>query len=319
MKNILSKNKIIKLVAWSLIGILIFVVLFKKIDLSDLNLLMASIKIEYLILSALIYFLVYLLRARRFRFLLNNNISFAKVFSITCYHNFFNMVLPARIGEFSYSVMLKKESIKVTESISHIIVSRIYDLFGIVLLFSLSLFVFLNGHLKIYALLIFVSVIFGYIIFSFFLDKLIKILNKITNPNSKIIKFKDWLNQILININDFSYKKRMWLILNSLIINLLMFIFGYVLLKGLSVDLSIWAIFVGGTLSFLTTILPIQGMFNIGTMELGWVFAYVLVGMSKDQAILTGIFYHIINIVFTIGMFILGAAFNSIIFKKIAR
>jgi len=301
--------KILQFILLSIIGIIIFLFLLKSINIKDINNIFRNLNIIYIFLSFIIYILIYFLRARRFSFLLNNKISFNNIFIITCIHNFFNMILPARFGEFSYSIMLKKESINISESMSHIIISRIYDLFGILFLFFISLSFFLDYKIKIYSIIGLITVVIIFYIFYFYFYKLLLIINKIKIKNKIINRIKNFFEKIFENINYLDNNKKVWLLFNSLIINFLMFFFGYVLILGMSIKLSIWAVFVGGALAFLTTILPIQGFFNLGTMELGWVFGFIVVGLNIQEATTSGIVYHLINIIFTTILFVCGYFF----------
>jgi len=299
-------KKIVKLFLFSLIGGFILFFLLKNIKLEDIKEIFSRLNIFYLVIGFLLYIIIYLMRAKRFSFLLKNKIPFQKIFIITCIHNFFNMILPARIGEISYSIMLKKDSIRITDSLSHLVIARIYDLFGLFFLFFIALFFFLPDHFKILPLLGLLLIIVLFFVLNILLKKVINFLNKIKSKNNFIIKVKLFLSNLLNNINILNKNEKTWLIINSLLINFLMFLFGYVIILGMSFNISIWACFVGGFLAFLTTILPIQGFFNIGTMELGWVFGYVAVGLSSKDATSSGIIYHLINIFFTLSLSLFG-------------
>jgi uncharacterized protein (TIRG00374 family) len=303
MKNY---KQIVKLFLFSLIGGFILFFLLKNIKIDDIKEIVNRLNIFYLVIGFLLYIIVYLMRAKRFYFLLKNKISFKKIFVITCIHNFFNMILPARTGEISYSIMLKKDSIRMTDSLSHVVIARIYDLFGLFFLFFISLFFFLSSDLKIFSLLGLLLIIVIFFIFNTFLKKIVNFLNKIKSKNNFIFKVKLFLSNLLNNINILNKNEKIWLIINSLLINFLMFLFGYVIMIGMSFNISIWACFVGGFLAFLTTILPIQGFFNIGTMELGWVFGYVAAGLSLTDATTSGVMYHLINIIFTLSLSLFG-------------
>ena len=320
MKPMRRKIKVFQLVLWTVLGVGALFLLLKSVSLNDLIKTFQGISPIYLVLGFILYFIIYLLRTWRFSFLLRNKIKFQKLFSISCIHNFFNMLLPARLGELSYAFLLKKEGVKITKSFSHIILSRIYDLLGIMLLFFLSLAVFL-ADLRWKALALIATAAMLVLLTMFF--KILVIIKKIISllkSKHKLIKaLQKFMDQLLYESTLFSTEERIKLIALSLLLNTLMYLFGYIIVKAMGVDLSIWAIFVGGTLAFLTTILPIQGMFNIGTMELGWTFSYVLVGMTQNQAILTGLAYHLVNIVFTTVFFALGLILKAFLSRRDKR
>jgi uncharacterized membrane protein YbhN (UPF0104 family) len=61
------------------------------------------------------------------------------------------------------------------------------------------------------------------------------------------------------------------------------------------------------TFSLLTTILPFQGIGGFGTMEGGWTIGFMLFGMSKDLAIISGFGVHIITIFYFLVLGVIGS------------
>ncbi len=315
--------KKISLVIFTIFGLLLALLLLNNVDSNEIVLTLKSANIFYLLLGFVIYLLVNILRAVRFFWLLKSKVGFFTVLSITGIHNLINSVLPARLGEFSYPILLKKFSdYSFHDSLSNIVIARIFDIFGITLLFIVSIFFYLNNIYIKTLVLITIPILF---IFLILFMKFAKIIRNIfilfsKGKNRFLNKISNSIVRIIDSSLNYSLTEKIKLLIISLIINFLMFIFGYTIVIGLGSNLSIWAVFVGGTLAVLTTILPIQGLFNIGTLELGWSLTYVLVGMTTEQAILTGFSYHIINILFTfiifvISLLILFTRINSKFFK----
>lgn len=289
------------------ISILLVYLLISQISLNDLFNTLKKSNYKYILSAFIIYLVIYFIRSIRMSVLLKGELSIYQLFPIVCIHNFMNMLLPMKTGELSYSYLLKKKSkINLDRSLSNILVARIMDLTGILFLFSFSLFFYFDTfNLKLVSLILLLSSSFLLFMSFIFINKLL-IISKFESKYKFLMKIKIFILSILTESTRYSQLEKIKIVIISLTINLLMFIFGYLLLKSFGVNLSIWAIFVGGTLAFLITLIPIQGLFNFGTLETAWTISYIYVGLTKEQAILTGFSYHIINILFTIIMFIIG-------------
>ena len=84
----------------------------------------------------------------------------------------------------------------------------------------------------------------------------------------------------------------------TLLRSLLAYLATFALVNGMGVEVSIWQVFMGGTVALLTTALPVQGFMGLGTAEVGWAFGFTLVGLSLEDAITTGFGYHIIILLY---------------------
>jgi len=69
-------------------------------------------------------------------------------------------------------------------------------------------------------------------------------------------------------------------------------------MMGMNFQLSIFIVILGGTFILLTTVLPIQGVAGFGTTETIWTLVFVPLGLSVDQAIVSGFCYHIVIILY---------------------
>jgi uncharacterized membrane protein YbhN (UPF0104 family) len=50
----------------------------------------------------------------------------------------------------------------------------------------------------------------------------------------------------------------------------------------------------GSTIAVIANALPISGLGNWGTLEAGWAAGFLIVGLSKEEAIATGLGVHIL-------------------------
>jgi multisubunit Na+/H+ antiporter MnhC subunit len=60
------------------------------------------------------------------------------------------------------------------------------------------------------------------------------------------------------------------------------------------------------TFVFFTTILPIQTIAGFGIIESGWALGFMVMGVSKNEAIASGFSIHIIILIFTLVIGVLG-------------
>jgi uncharacterized protein (TIRG00374 family) len=295
------------------ISIILIYFLLTKINLIDIYALLKESDTKIILSAFILYLIIYATRALRFRYLLNKEVSYSNLFPVVCIHNFLNMALPLKTGEISYSYLLKKSSqISFKKSISNILIARLMDLGGIAFLFFLSLGIYIQDTKFKFLLITLSWISLAAMFFTFFFISKLKFISKIKVKNPFFIKLKEFILEVINEST--SYKKINIIIVIgiSIAINSFMFIFGYLLMLSFGVSLSIWAIFVGGTLAFFITIIPIQGLFNFGTLEAAWTVSYMLVGLSKEQAIATGFGYHLINLAFTIIMALLGFSVMAI-------
>ncbi len=160
-------NKFAKFFIGVIISLFIIWFLIANIQLSDLLNSFSSLSFKIIFLAFVFYLLSYVFRALRFRVLLNKELGLTKLFSIVCIHNFFAQIMPARIGEVSYILQIRKSGVKIGKNISSIAMARITDLIVILVIFFIGLMatpLLLNQYFEVViaalALLILVLIVF---------------------------------------------------------------------------------------------------------------------------------------------------------------
>jgi uncharacterized membrane protein YbhN (UPF0104 family) len=68
----------------------------------------------------------------------------------------------------------------------------------------------------------------------------------------------------------------------------------YCTVQALNLQFSFWTVVFAATFSILTIVLPVSAVGNFGTFEAGWVIGFVLLGMSKGDALATGFFTNVV-------------------------
>ena len=290
-----------------LITTAIIFVLFTQISLKDLYALLKSVDPLWAILGSVGYLFAILLRALRNKWLIHStDISLSTLFKISAFYHLALMVLPSKLGELSYPYLLKRSSgLTMTEGLASLIVSRVYDFF-IVLMIFLFTSVGYQGLFRIH--LIFVILLAGALISLilltfFYINNILRLFSTVLGRISHWIGPKkrnpfEWC-QLKIHemTEDFTAikAKRTYLsvTLTSLISWIMIFGMFYSFLRGFGVEISLWKVVFGSTLGVIANALPISGLGNWGLLEAGWAAGFIIVGLSKGQAIATGFGVHI--------------------------
>lgn len=303
-----SQDPLLKRILLSLIvTILLLFVLLNQISFKDPIILLSTIDPFGAILGSLAYLLSTLLRALRFKWLIySKEISLLELFKITSFYHLSLMILPSKLGELSYPYFLNKlGGMSITEGLASLIASRVYDFFIILIVFlfvSIGIQSFLISNQFLTLLLC--GLLTGLIFFAFFFMS--NLLRWLSNLFDKVLKrmksgdFKIFL-QIQKKINEmaedfYAIKARKTYLAVSITTLLswgMIFLTFFAYMKGFGINLSLTQMVFGSTLSIIANALPISGIGNWGTMEVGWTAGFLWVGISKEKAIATGLAVHI--------------------------
>ena len=75
---------------------------------------------------------------------------------------------------------------------------------------------------------------------------------------------------------------------------MMIFFVFYAFMRGFGIDVSFLKVVFGSTIAVIANALPISGLGNWGTLEAGWAAGFLIVGLSKEEAIATGFGVHIL-------------------------
>jgi uncharacterized protein (TIRG00374 family) len=290
-----------------LITIVIIFILFTQISLKDLYILLRNIDPLWAIFGSAGYLLAILFQALRFKWLLHSkDTPFSELFRISILYNLSNMVLPSKLGELSYPYLLNKIcGLPITEGLVSLIASRVYDLFIILLIFlfaSIGFQGFFKINLSIIILLVCLLIGLTLLIF-FYMGGLLMLLSNVLGKISKWIGTKNskpfqWAKRKIHEMAEdfYAIKARgtfFSVTLTSLATWIMVIWAFYAFLKGFGIEISFLKVVFGSTIGLIASSLPISGLGNWGTLEVGWAVGFVMVGLSKEKAITTGFGVHI--------------------------
>jgi uncharacterized membrane protein YbhN (UPF0104 family) len=143
----LDKKKILFVVG-ILISIICSWLFLRKIEWSSLGVAFREAKYIYIFPAIVLIFISYYFRAIRWSVLISpvKKVSVLNLFSAIMIGSMANNVLPARLGEVIRPVMIaRKEKIKVSASFATVVMERVFDILGIIVIASL-LFYFLSAE-----------------------------------------------------------------------------------------------------------------------------------------------------------------------------
>jgi hypothetical protein len=292
------------------ISIFLVIILFSQISLSDVTETLTKIPLINVVAGFVLYAFSYIFRAWRFRVLLNDEVKITDLFDIECVHNMVNSLLPARTGELSYIYLLKSYTRRSTgEGIATLVVARIFDFIALAILFFIAVLLikdvpgffadllWIAAFFAIILLIIFIVLLHSGRKFAIFAQKTITKIHLEKNRIADYIVRKSFetaesLEKIRVG------KNISVLVLSSFLVWGSNFAIVYLLMSGMNFPISFFSVILGGTLILLTSVLPIQGIAGFGTTESIWTLAFVPLGLSVEEAIISGFCYHIIVILY---------------------
>jgi uncharacterized protein (TIRG00374 family) len=300
------------------ITIIFVAILLTQVSLTDVISTIRQINPVYLLAGFAFYSVSYFLRAWRFHILLNNEVATRDLFPVVCVHNMMNNLLPARTGELSYVYLLKKVNNRTTgEGLATLVVARIFDCIALAVLFFTAIFLVRNVPVVIlHSLWIICSCITIFIVllvlllwygrpFIMKVEKFMKFLHIDQKHAVRyLLKKGDETVESLDQIH--MHHIMVYTVASSFLIWGLNYGMVYLILEGLGFHLPLQYVILGGTFILLTTILPIQGIGGFGTTEMVWTLVFVPLGLSLNDAIISGFCYHIILIFYFVILGIYG-------------
>ncbi|MBW1894655.1 MAG: flippase-like domain-containing protein [Deltaproteobacteria bacterium] len=182
--NVYSQHKV-KLSIGILVSALCIYLAFRKVDFSEMLQAFQTANYWYLMPAAGIIFFSHLLRAFRWRYLLDpiRRLDISDLFSSLIIGYAANTFLPAHLGEFLRAYVLgKNQKISMSPVFATIVVERIIDVFSLLALMLLALFIYPFPEWVIESGYIMLAGTIGLLIFLIF-------LKKATSPTMQFISF----------------------------------------------------------------------------------------------------------------------------------
>lgn len=302
-----------------LITIVLLAILLSQVSVADVVATLVNINPIYLGAGFVLYACSYFFRAVRFWLLLNGGVSLGDLCQIVCVHNMMNNLLPARTGELSYVYLLKRLHARpVGEGVATLVVARVFDAIVIIfLLFTAGFFVqgipaVANDFLWIIFLLLLIFMILLIVLVPFgrrVMQAIEKLLNYCRLTTTKLGDYS--LRKGYEVVDSFEridvWKRVIPIFIVSVSTGLVSFGALYLILLGMDISLPIQNVIFGAAFILLASVLPIHGIAGFGTTEAIWTLVYIPLGMTLNDAIISGFGYHIIVLLFTLTLGLSGS------------
>jgi glycosyltransferase 2 family protein len=317
------KKKIIKITLSVIISIVLITVLFNNISIGPFMTRLKSISIFYLAATILTFLIQYYFRTVRFTAVIKG-CDFATVYYISLIHGFLNKIIPFRIGEISWPILMKKYcGTGLLDGLSVLMLLRFLDFIAIIFLFGASCLIvrpqFMSG-VSYVMLFIFLLVL---ALLLFFIKPFIRITIKAFGWTGERWK-NDSLGSIsakLLRISrllDFHFSRYLLVFLpQSIILWLSIYLNFYTYTLMFHFEFSIFQVIIATALvNIMVNLLPINGFGRIGTFELGWAAGYVLIGLNREEAVPFGLFVNVTTLLLcffssAVGYFLLNLKYRA--------
>jgi uncharacterized protein (TIRG00374 family) len=294
-----------------LVTAIIICLLFTQISLRDLWNLLAKVDPRWTAIGSLFYLLGLFFRALRYRWLIHSRkVPFPKLFQISAIYNLAISVLPSKFGELTYPYFLNRAGgVNFTEGLASLIASRVYDLCVILVIFSITaagaretlrvgLFWIILMSLGLTCLIVVVLLNLGRLLA--WLSMLIE--KRSTRSRTKVKRPLQWVQKKIQEISgDFhainARRGYLPVAVATTLSWVMIFLMFHALLRGFGIRVPLLKVIFGSSVAILASTIPISGLGNWGMLEAGWAAGFLLVGLSKENAIATGFGIHILILI----------------------
>ena len=319
MKNIIKiiKSKTFKIIFSTILTIVFIYLIISYIDFEYFFEQIKDINYFFLIIAALCLAINYLFRGLRLNLILGIN-NKLKLSAISTIHYLFNRIMPARLGEASLPILLKKYlKIDYKKGTSSLLFYRVFDFFLMLLLLLIVLSLVKIENVNLTGIIIFsISGIVLLIIAWIFLSKIINLSLKILQKIKFQVKVTKKIATFLIKIKNYkearSKKFMLKLFVYTLINWLIVYSYYYFILLAFSFDIGYFQTIFGASVSSFSFIIP-NAAGNIGPFEAGWGLGFYLLGISKDISVPIGLFANLYATIITAIL----ASISSVFMRKL--
>lgn len=235
-----------------------------------------------------------------------------RMFALVCMHQFLNHVLPARLGELSFPLLASRyAAVSKAAATRLLVVIRVFELIilgGFFLVAASSLLFRTEARVLEVSIVVCAVVVLLMIFFLFrgmpglirtarrALDRIRLTAWQRSGLRSRLLAYLDALHQEFLRPH--SMKEAILVTSFTVLVWLVLFWINYQVLRYAGIDVSFSDSIVGSTFANVSHVLPINTFGSIGSLEAGWTFGFVLLGVPAKAALASGFALHAIGIAF---------------------
>lgn len=330
------KGNAARLILSSSIGVILFAGMLWFVGVDRLWLSMEKASPAWLAVSASMLLPFYLVRAWRWRMILTpvkNPVKLSNVFWITAIGYLVNTLIPIRLGELVRAVLLdRKEKTGFFEGASSIIIERILDLFGIVMLGALALVLlpkmslpaWIFDTLRVVVLVVAATLIIllaGTRAESKIIAGVSHILSAIRFPAKWREKILGYVGSLVKGARPVAQNPRLLLSALALtwVLWLSQFLAFYFVFKAFNYTVPWTVILLGFSFMMITYALPAAPGY-VGSYEFFWSVVFVGLGLTRlDLLLAMAIVSHLLGIVVQMAVGFLGLVWLGVSFQELLR
>tara|TARA_R110002126_G_scaffold65642_3_gene167397 strand:- start:3736 stop:4713 length:978 start_codon:yes stop_codon:yes gene_type:complete len=245
---------------------------------------------------------------------------FTRLLEIVMVHNLFAFVLPAKVGDASLPLFLKRyQGRRVAEGAMVLAVSRLLDLACVVGTISITCLVVGTAGNASHAwmtqlglVLVPLTIVFAWLCFQG--ERLVGMVQWFTRTirldrtklGEKAMGFAVQLREAFASLER---RQLLGAALWTLPLWFLVFLFWATLARALGLDILTPAeAFFGSGLSILAAQLPINGFASFGSLDLAWAFGFKAMGATEAAAVSSGIATHLVSVFNVVLLGLVGQA-----------
>ena len=299
-----------------IITAILLALLLSQVSVQEILSSFKSFNITSLLLAFFFYMLLYLARAVRFSQFMPKKTSLWHLFKISAAHNFLTRAIPMKLGELSFAELINSRyKMPRSYGLGALLMIRILDLSTLVFLATVSLLSIQFGGTRTWGLLT-ISII-TLIILIYKIDTMINIIFTIIENAFKKMRINqeriDKLKEIKTDLSKpMSMIKDPKFFIIAFSSSIICWSFGftvfYILSRAAGLDVPVNIFIPGAALAFFANTLPISVVGDLGVHESGWTIGFMILGVKKQIAIVTGLSVHLVVLGFMIVVFLLFGA-----------
>ena len=280
------------ILALALIGFMLSLIQWQ--DFVDV---LGRLSLQSMMAAFVVYVLLNLFRSFRFVALLNrDDVPVLRVFPIALYHNFLVRLLPFKLGEFAYIVLMRNRmNVSVEEGVSSLFGSRLLELLMIILVGAVSLL--LSGEIipnqGLLVIILVIGCIVGGVVGFYYVGTMIRIFNRIIASFDSVSLIATLIEKLEGLALEFDRIRNPQIFARALFWSCFTyassFAVNWILLVAVGINVDPVTLIILVSLGMFATAFP----FNIsgfGAVELSWTFGLTtFLALSRSEATSIGL------------------------------
>ena len=290
-----------------LFSILIIVYVVCQLDWTQVRLMIVGLKWGWVILAFTVHVINYILRTFRLQIILPlKKVPYYQLFGLTGLYGMYNYLLPIGTGEVTLVALLKyRLQVSVEDGLVSLIASRFFDFSAIAMIIPVMLIFYWHTLpvWAIYSSLIFCVVVLIVNLFLFYFLNTKSTFSWIKFPQQNplagtVVEFLSRFRGGLVMI--LKKNEYLRLLIITLAIWLCVYTNYYLVVVSLGYQVTYFQVIVVSIIMIPMALLPIQGLANFGTHEIGWVIAFSIFNQNRDMALNVAFSTHILLLFFVL-------------------